>query len=108
MAENDKFQLSKALICSVMPLGVLPIVGLTSIGGPCAGVRDAASGVFLFAASLVGTFLAVLALIWIMRFKSLDIPQRITKVLGVVMGVLSGLLNVFFLVFSGIQLVAMR
>jgi hypothetical protein len=65
------------------------------------------SGLVLFVAALVGITCTVIGWIRCMRSESSSLTARLTKIAAMAVGVCAVLLNAFFALFSGIELIGM-
>lgn len=106
MTRSPAELLSNAALC-ITPLVVLPVAGVTAIGGPCASVRGAWSGFALFVVAIAGMSAVVLGWLRWARLDSLSAFVKLAKIASSVAGLGIFVLNLYFAFFAGLNLFGM-
>jgi hypothetical protein len=106
MTNSTLSVLNNSALC-VLPLLALPSASVTAIGGPCAGVRGVGSGLLLLGVALSGVTSVVVGWVRWIRTESASLAVSLAKIGTMVVGAGAIVINAFFALFSGLQLIGM-
>ena len=104
MRQHPRLSISRNVLLCLGPFIVVPVAAVTANFGPCAGIRNMASGVALLAVSLLGVISIFFGFV---RWARMDYSNGGMKVIAVATslgGLFALLLNAFFAYFSWMSL----
>jgi hypothetical protein len=105
--EQSRTVLRTALLC-VLPVAIIPIAALTTVGGPCAGITGPTSAIVLFGTAVLGVISVIAGFLKWRRVDAASLPAvRLTKIATIIIGLGAMLLNGAFALFAGLTLAAM-
>ena len=104
MTQTTADAFTNAALC-IAPLVVLPIAGVTMIGGSCSGIRSTWHGVALFATAVAGMCCVILGWLGWFRLGPMSVAIRLARIASCVAGLGVFVLNLLFAFGAGMELV---